>query len=165
MAAHKLIVDLRGSCWDLIPNQMWTSILFRFAVPSCNGVSFDCVATPNQISSLDAFEEHQPDFLRCDEYRPFDFPIESDLQTYRQPVAVFGFDQWIAQLIARTDFNAWNAANDGSNADELVFWSGSGVKLHAIPYEGQMYFYELTAVERKRLIECDTEIAKHLYVV
>lgn len=158
MSAHKLIVNLRGSSWDFIPDQMWTSILFRFAVPSCNGVSFDCVTTPDLISSLDAFEEHQPEFLRCDEYRPFDFP-------YRQPVAVFGFDQWIAQLIARTDFNSWNAANDGSNADELIFWSGSGVKLHAIPYEGQMYFYDLTAVERQRLLECDIAIAKNLYVV
>lgn len=165
MAAHKLIVNLRGSSWDFIPNQMWTSILFRFAVPSCDGVSFDCVATPDQISSLDAFDEYQPTFLRCDAYRPFDCPLESDPQTYRQPVAVFGFDQWIAQLIGRTDFNAWNAANEGSNADELVFWSGSSVKLHAIPYEGQMYFQDLTPEERKRLLECDGEIAKHLYVV
>ena len=165
MAAHKLIINLRGYTWDFIPNQMWTSILFRFAVPSCDGVSFDCIATPDQISSLDAFAEHQPEFLRSDKYRPFDCPMNSDPQAYRRPVAVFDFDLWIAQLISHTDFNAWNAANDGSNADELMFWSGLAVKLHAIPYEGQAYFHDLTAVERKRLLECDTEIEKHLYVV
>lgn len=165
MPIHRLIVNLHGSTWGFIPNEMWGSILFRFAVPSCDGVSFDCVPTPDQISSLDAFEEYQPQFLRCDAYRPFDFPLEPDPKTFRRPLAVFGFNSWIAQLIAVTDFNTWNAANDGSNADELVFWSGFSVKLHAIPYEGHMYFHNLTNEERNLLLACDTEIAKHQYLV
>lgn len=165
MPIHQLIVNLCGSSWGFMPNEMWRSILFRFAVPSCDGVSFDCVSTPDQISSLDAFEEHQPQFLRCDKYRPFDFPVESDPQTFRRLVAVFSFNRWIAQLIAVTDFNTWSAANNGSNADELVFWSGSSVKLQAIPYEGQIYFHDLTTEERDLLLECDAEIERHLYVV
>ena len=165
MATLRLMINVRGTSWDFIPNEMWRSILFRFAVPSCDGIAFDCVGPTDDISVLDVFADHQPAFIRADDYCPYDCPMGSAPETYRKPVAVFEFDRWIAELISGTDFNFWNAGNNGSNADELVFWSGSAVKLHAIPYEGQAFFQDLTTVERQRLVDCDSEIEKHLYAV
>ncbi len=67
--------------------------------------------------------------------------------------------------MAETDFNEWSIGNNGSDADEIVFWQRRMVKLHAIPYEGQIYFHDLTAAERQRLLSSDNAINQHLYAV
>ena len=165
MSVHVLMVNPRGSSWDFIPNEMWRSILFRFAVPTCDGVSFDSVTAQSGIQRFNAFTDHQPAFVRNDEYRPYSYPVDADTETYRKSVAVFQFDRWTAELMSHTDFNAWNVGNVGSDADEIVFWVGLVVKLHAIPYEGQAYFHDLTATERELLLTADTSITQHLHAV
>ncbi len=166
MTVHMLMVNARGTSWDYIPNELWRSILFRFAVPSCNGISFETIQNPGDVGRLEAFSEHKPHYLRNDQFKPYSCPMDChDPESHMLNVAVFEFSEWIARLISQTDFNAWHASNAGSDVDELVFWNDSDIKLHAIPYEGQAYFHNLTGTEKRLLIDSDARVESNLYAV
>jgi hypothetical protein len=83
--------------------------------------------------------------------------------SYRHTVALFSFDAWIASLIDQQPFNAWNIGNGDAPVDELLFWAGDHMRIHAIPYEGQIYFDNLTPEEFQLLIMADKRIQSNLY--
>ena len=166
MATHVLMMNLRGSSWDFIPDDLWRNIVKRFATKYCNGVSFDSVATADEITRLSVFSDHKPTHIGDASYTPISVPLSvKSPETYQHSVALFQFDEWIASLILEQPFNTWSAGNDGADADEIVFWSDERMKLHAIPYEGQAYFDNLTGDERQCLVEADRRIDRNLHAV
>lgn len=166
MGTQLLVMNLRGSSWDYIPDDMWQNIVQRFAAKVCDRVSFDSVASPEDLSRLSVFADHSPAYFGQTSYQPNSIPLSAgDLDSYRQDVATFQFDEWVASLIVQRPLNSWNAANEGADVDELVFWDGDDIKLQAIPYEGHAYFFDLTQDERRRLIECDGRIESNLFAV
>ncbi|PHS14492.1 MAG: hypothetical protein COA78_05705 [Blastopirellula sp.] len=157
------MMNLRGSSWDFIPNDLWCHIVQRFAAKCCNAISFDTVSTSEDVEQLAVFSEHVPEFITQAYYTPALIPGNvREPDTYQQQISLFRFDNWIAYLILQDDFNAWSCGNEGS-ADELVFWSGERIKIHAVPCEGQVFFKNLTNEERRCLISVDARIGPNLY--
>lgn len=166
MATHVLMMNIRVSSWDFIPDDMWHNILQRFAAKVCDGVSFDLVATAEDITRLSVFSDHAPAHIGHVSYTPISVPLSAkNPETYQHSVALFQFDEWIASLIVEQPLNTWGAGNDGADVDELVFWAGDRMKLQAIPYEGQVYFENLTRDERQCLIGADGRIEQNLHAV
>ena len=166
MSSHVLIMNLRGSSWDFIPDDLWCNIIQRFATKTCDGVSFDSIANASDISRLSVFTDHMPEFVRHSTYRPTSIPVSTpNPDEYEHSVAVFRFDDWIASLILKQSVNSWSTGNDGANADELVFWCGDRMKLLAVPYEGQAYFDNLTTHEKRLLLDSDPRINANLHAV
>ena len=166
MATHVLMMNLRGSSWDFIPDELWRHILTRFLPACCDAVSFDTVAIEADIGRFDVFSEHTPAYIGQASYHPHSVPASApDPESYTDTVAQFQFDKWIASLIAQQPFNTWDVDNDGADADELLFWAGDNLKLQAIPYEGQAYFDNLTHGELQLLISVDKRIQPNLRVV
>jgi len=166
MGTQLLVMNLRGSSWDYIPDDMWRNIIQRFAAKICNRVSFDSVASAECISRLSVFADHSPAYVGQTSYRPNSIPPSAaDLDTYLHDVAMFQFDEWVASLLVQRPLNSWHASNDGADVDELVFWDGDEIKLQAIPWEGHAYFFDLTQDERRRLIDADTRIEANLFAV
>ncbi len=60
MATHVLMLNLRGSSWDFIPDDMWRNIVQRFAAKVCNRVSFESVTTAEDLKRLAVFSDHAP---------------------------------------------------------------------------------------------------------
>ena len=105
-----------------------------------------------------------PKHIGDHEFKPNSIPGDTaDPENYRQPVAVFEFDEWIAALMLKEPLNRWCCSNDGIHADELLFWSKGIAKLHAIPWEGLAYFDQLTLEELRLLKDSDGRIQEHLY--
>jgi hypothetical protein len=166
MGTHVLIMSLRGSSWDFIPDEVWHHVLMRFATKVCDGISFDSVTSAEDVTRLAVFAYHAPEYLGQTSYRPLSIPASNpNPESYERAVALFRFDERIASLIDQQPFNSWGSGNEGADADELVFWASRRMKLHAIPYEGQIYFDDLTSDERQRLIAADERIGMHLYEV
>lgn len=166
MATHVLMMNLHGSSWDFIPDDMWRNILQRFAAKVCDGVSFDSAAAAEDITRFAVFSDHAPAHIGHASYTPTSVPLSAkNPETYQHPVALFEFNEWIASLILEQPLSTWGAGNDGADADELVFWAGDRMKLQAIPYEGQAYFDNLTGDERQCLIDADKRIERNLHAV
>lgn len=164
MGTQLLVMNLRGSSWDYIPDDMWRNIIERFAAKICNRISFDSVASAECISRLSVFADHSPVYVGQTSYCPNSIPFATP-DAYRHDVAMFQFDEWVASLIVQHPLNSWHASNDGADVDELVFWDGDEIKLQAIPYEGHAYFFDLSQDERRRLINADTRIESNLFAV
>ncbi|MEL7266187.1 MAG: hypothetical protein AAFN70_20720 [Planctomycetota bacterium] len=166
MPTHVLMMNLRGSSWDFIPDDLWSHIVQRFVAKTCDGVSFDSVTQASDISRLGVFADHVPEFVRHSTYRPTSIPASvPNPDKYEHSVAVFRFDEWIASLLLKQPVNSWCAGNDGTDADELVFWCGDRMKLLAVPYEGQAYFDNLTNEEKQLLLSSDPRIDANLHAV
>jgi hypothetical protein len=166
MGTDVLMVSLRGTAWDFIPDDLWHHILLRFAPAACDGVSFDSIACAEDIARLSVFADHVPKYLGQISYRPYSIPASVTApESHERTVALFRFDEWIASLIDQQPFNSWGAGHEGADVDELVFWANRCRKLHAVPHEGQIYFDRLTPDERRCLVGADERIESNLYKV
>lgn len=164
MTSDKLIFNLGDSSWGFIPDDVWMSILQRFITETCDGVAFDTITTPEDISRLEIFYDHSPLYLRQDRYKPYSCPPSvKNGNEYQHEVAVFQFDTWIASLMFACHFNSWSVDQEGSAVDEMTFWTGSQIRIQAVPYEGQVFFHDLTDSERRLLFDCDKRIKPNLY--
>ena len=166
MGTHVLMMNLRGSSWDLIPDVMWRNIVQRFAAVVCDAISFDTVAAAEDISRLEVFTDHAPVYIENASYRRIAIPFGvTDRETYQHAVAKFHFDEWIASLLIQQPINTWAAGNDGADADELVFWRGGTLKVQAVPYEGHIYFDNLSGDEKRHLTNADKRIESNLHAL
>jgi len=160
----QLIYNLRGGRWSKIPDHVWRNVLCRFAVAVCDEVSFDCVSSVDNIRSLKVFDEYAPEYVGDGEFQPNSIPADTpDPIQYRQTVAKFEFNEWVAKLILQEPLNRWCCSNEGIHADEILFWSNGKVKLHAIPWEGVACFDDMTIDEIQLLKACDAQLQEHLY--
>jgi len=165
MPTDVLMMNLRGSSWDFIPNDLWGHVVQRFAAECCDAISFDTVVAAEDVSQLAIFFEYSPQFIGQTYFQPALIPgTVRNPDTYKQAISLFRFDKWIARLLLQEGVNAWSRGNEGS-ADELVFWSGENIKIHAVPCEGQIFFDNLTNDERRYVTAVDPRIRPNLYAV
>ena len=164
MGDYQLIMNLRGRSWDFIPDDLWTHLVRGFLVPHCDAFSMNILAEPDDIHPLEVFADVKPAFCGHRTYGPYDVPVTvRDPDGYKATVAAFQFDSWIAEALLKQPFNTWNVSNEGSEADELMFWQGDSEKVLAVPYEGQIFFYDLNADERASLLKVDPRIPPNLH--
>lgn len=165
MPTEVLMMNLRGSSWDFVPHDLWSHIVQRFATDCCDAIGFDTISVPEDVGQLGVFLEHSPEFIKTANYKPALIPGNvRDPEAYRLQVSLFRFDKWIAHVMLQDQVNTWSRGNEGS-ADEIVFWSGETIKIHAVPCEGQIFFDNLTTDERRRLVSVDPRIGPNLYAV
>ena len=153
----------RGSSWSGMDHHLWCDLVRRFVTNYCDAISFDCVATADQITDLSVFEEHQPAYVKLAEYCPNSIPMTADPETFTLQVAKFSFDTWIASLLLEEDFGYWHVSNLGSHADEILFWRGERLFVHVIPWEGIVYFNGITLEQLKELKSVSEDIGPNLF--
>ena len=150
--------------WGGVSDHLWRDIVQRFAVKYCNAISFDCIATAGEVTELTVFSDHQPSYIDNAEYQPNSIPMTAiDSAKFTNTVARFTFDNWIASLLITEPFSNWHCSNDGCHADEIVLWRGNLLAVHAIPWEGIVYFNSLTLEQLRSLKTVSPEIGPNLY--
>ena len=163
MSTDLLIMNLRGSSWDYIPDDLWEYIVRGFVSKNCDSFSMDCLSSKEDIIKVEPFIDFQPVCIGVKYYGPYSIPSEvKDPQSYRHSLPAFEFNEYIAQLLLKVPFGYWNVENEDTPADELIFWRDDQEKVLAIPYEGMIYFYELTIEERDQLVRIDPRIKTNL---
>lgn len=109
------------------------------------------------------FIDFQPEYIGVKHYGPYSISSEvKDPKNYRHSLPTFEFNEYIAQLLLEVPFGYWHVGNEDTPADELIFWKNDQEKVLAIPYEGMIYFYELTVEERDQLVGIDPRIKTNL---
>lgn len=167
MSKELLIMNFRessgGPSWDFIPSDLWEFIVREFIVKICDSFSMDCLSDPKNVASILPFNDFQPSVIGTKKYSPFHLPDNvKDAKDYMHEQVAYEFDQHIGYLILRVEFGSWNVGNDETPADELIFWHGDVEKILAVPYEGMIFFSNLTANERAMLLEVDSRIKPNL---
>ena len=157
MLTHTLVLNLRGSTWDMIPHDLWRSFMHRFAAEHCDGIAFDNVSDPALLSS---FTDHQPQ--RIDGFNPKPDP-DNEITDSQQELSVFVFDSWVARLISDDANGIPVYGEDQLPVDNIYLWRDETLVVHAEICESHLYFYSLTSAMRSDLIKVDNRISDSLY--
>ena len=157
MLTQTLVVNLRGTSWDMVPHDLWSALLRRFAVRYCNGISFDDMS---DLSTLSSFVDSQPAPIR--DFVPKSEP-DNDITAPDSVRHVFAFDSWVAHLMA-SDRGGMYVIGDGNlPIDNVYLWRDDALLIHSDIQESHIYFYSLTAEMRSDLLSVDDRIRPNLY--
>ncbi|MBV1909346.1 MAG: hypothetical protein KUG78_08485 [Kangiellaceae bacterium] len=169
MNKELLIINLKESgsnapSWDFMPNDLWEYIVRNFLIDTCDSFSLDCVTGKGEIGAVSPFSDYQPQYLSQNKYSPFSIPSHvKDPKNYLLEQPAFEFNGYVANLMLQVEFGCWCVSNEDTPADELVFWQGGQEKVLAVPYEGMIFFSNLTADERANLLSVDQRIKANLH--
>lgn len=169
MNKELLIINLKESgsnspSWDFMPNDLWEYLVRNFLIDTCDSFSLDCIAEASEISKVSPFFDYQPNYLGQKKYAPYSVPSHVNKpKDYMHELPTFEFNGYIATQILEVEFGCWCVSNDDTPADEMIFWQGDQEKVLAVPYEGMIYFSNLTVDERAKLLSIDPRIKSNLH--
>lgn len=155
-----------GPSWDYIPEDIWQLILTEFIAKYCDSFGLDCIEDEAALKDIMPFRNDQPKLLKLKKYSPFHLPNnlpKDQWMGYKSDSPSFELTPDAIKSFKAIELGCWNAGNDETPADELVFWQGEYEKVLAIPYEGMIYFSNLTDTEREQLVSLDPRIIKNLH--